>query len=34
MKLSKVKIKSSYPVLIFEDFINKDLCNHLKKYNF
>jgi len=32
MKLSKVKkIKSSYPVLIFEDFINKDLCNHLKK---
>ena len=32
MKLNKVKkIKSSYPILIFEDFINKDLCNHLKK---
>ena len=32
MNLSKVKkINSSYPVLIFENFINKDLCNHLKK---
>ena len=32
MKLKKVKkIDTSYPVLIFDNFIDKNLCGHLKK---
>ncbi len=32
MKIKKVQtIDSSYPVLIFDNFIDKNLCDHLKK---